>query len=128
MPAKRKYTLSDAARAQRVAANRARHGNRTTGPEVLSRNITDLIAAIQEYQSSTEEFGAIPDIFAKLPKDAPHSEHQRRAALIRVRQIRNGTLKGSPGGRDRVPRPCPRCNVECDSAREARDHCRVARK
>ena len=70
----------------------------------------------------------VADLFAPLPKDAPNSEHQSRAARIRVHMLKTGQIAGSSrGGRRHVPRPCPRCNAECSTAREARDHCRIAR-
>lgn len=69
------------------------------------------------------------DIFAPLPKDAPNSAHQSRAALIRQHRLKSGELPASSaGGRHKVPRFCLRCGEEQPSAREAQNHCRVARK
>lgn len=118
---KRPYTLSEAALAQRRRVSPFAKKKRATEPHGLILNVDpSQLPPAHEIHAS--------DIFAPLPKDAPHSEHQRRAALIRGHQIRNGTLSGSVGGRRKVSRACAQCGEPCDSAREARDHCRVARK
>lgn len=135
MPPKRKYTLSDAALAQRLAASHARHGKRATDPPALAVGLYDLawkdgqhIGTVDIYATKPHGLTGSPDIYAPLPKDAPNSEHQRRAALIRMHKIRTGELAGSSrGGRRKISRACTQCNAPCDSAREARDHCRQAR-
>jgi hypothetical protein len=112
MPTKRTYTLSEAAKQQRRLASRSAQAKRGIKPLRANKIVISDFA----------------DLFAPLPKDAPNSEHQSRAARIRVHMLKTGAISGSSrGGRRHVPRPCPRCNVECSTAREARDHCRLAR-
>lgn len=144
MPTKRPYALSDAALAQRRRVSPFAQKKRAAGatdrnlPAVLVSAIKDIcrqerdalnieIAEHERRKSENDDY--MRGIFATLPKDAPNSEHQSRAALIRMHKIRNGELSGSSrGGRRKVSRPCAQCGQPCESAREARDHCRVARK
>ena len=122
---KRKYTLSEAALAQRRRVSP--FAARKRDAEAPRANADTLAVQVQTMRAlAAEEFDRM---FAPLPKDAPNSEHQRRAALIRMHKLRNGELSGSSrGGRHKVSRSCAQCGSSCDSAREARDHCRVTRK
>lgn len=142
---KRKYTLSDAALAQRRRVSPFAQKKRATGDAIARELPSALTAAIKDicrqesdalkldiadhHRKMDKLDDYIRGIFAPLPKDAPNSEHQRRAALIRMHKIRNGELSGSSrGGRRKVSRSCTQCGESCDSAREARDHCRQTRK
>lgn len=121
---KRKYTLSEAALAQRRRVSPFAAKKRATEP--CGTNADTMAAQVAAMRAlAVEEFHRI---LAPLPPDAPNSAHQSRAALIRMHKIRNGELSGSArGGRRKVSRPCAQCGHECGSAREARDHCRNAR-
>ena len=122
---KRKYTLSEAALAQRRRVSPfAKQKRATEAPASMGLALhvdPSALPPAHEIHAS--------DVYAPLAKDAPNSEHHRRAALIRVHKIRAGELSGSTrGGRRKVSRNCAQCGTACDSAREARDHCRVSRK
>lgn len=142
---KRKYTLSDAALAQRRRVSPFAQKKRATGDAVARELPSALTAAIKdicrqesdalkiEIAEHDRKMAELDDymrgVYVALPKDAPNSDHQRRAALIRMHKIRTGELAGSSrGGRPRISRACAQCKAPCDSAREARDHCRQARK
>lgn len=58
-----------------------------------------------------------------IPDAAWASEHGRRNSSRVVN--RSG---GRNGGRKAIPTACPKCGVICSQVREARAHCRVARK
>lgn len=129
MPNKRTYTLSDAARTQRRLASQAAKNKRAIAAYVAicRTQETESLRRAEPYVDCLA-MGIDPAMFPPLPKDAPNSEHQSRAARIRVHMLKTGAISGSArGGRRHVARPCPRCNVECSTAREARDHCRIAR-
>lgn len=142
MPNKRKYNLSEAAIQQRRTASAAARQKRVAAYTDLCREQERVeLRRHEPYMDSicfqTTSGSIVPvsppreftDIYAPLPKDAPNSEHQSRAALIRMHKLRNGQISGSArGGRPRIARNCPRCGVSCDTARGALTHCPSRKK
>lgn len=141
-PMPRSYTLSDKALQQRRAASpfarkkRAKEIDRSIPAAVLSA-IRDICAAenvalkieIANHNKHKAELADYMHGFPPLPPTATFADHQRRAALIRGSKIRKGEITGAArGGRPTTQRECARCQAVCDTARGARDHCRVARK
>lgn len=135
----RSYTLSEAAMRQRKAASEAAKRKRIprhlkgiatpSAPQGLATAATLTVTAEDPATNTIWLSSDLVDIFAPLPKDAPNSAHQSRAALIRQHRIKTGEISGSSvGGRRKVARFCPQCGSEQPGAREAQNHCRVARK
>ncbi len=113
MADKRKYTLSEAALAQRRRVSPFSKKKRATEPHIATASDATLQAEILRR-------------FPPLPPGSLTSEHQSRNARIRNYRMSLG-LVPNRGGRPRMKTPCARCGHDCETAREAWKHCRESR-